>query len=119
MNSVSINGLAISFIIVLLAGAVWAETGSAPSPEWQGNTLGLEDNVLPPWTPLQLRRTKGGWWNRRPATRVSCWGRTYEFNEMGLPAQITAKNKAMLARQGYQMLRIGKNVIKSTSGIGK
>ena len=39
-------------------------------PVWSGNTLGLEDKVLPPWTPLQADA-------KAPA--LECWGRRYEF----------------------------------------
>ncbi len=36
---------------------------------WKGNKLGLEDKVLPPWTPVKAR---GG--------TVSVWGREYDFS---------------------------------------
>jgi len=56
------------------AGAVVAQatkpfTKPGP-PVWSGNTLGLEDEVLPPWTPLQT--------DPRTPT-FECWGRQYEF----------------------------------------
>lgn len=39
-------------------------------PVWSGNALGLEDEVLPPWTPLQTD----------PRTlQLECWGRQYGF----------------------------------------
>ncbi len=58
-----------------------------PSMEWQGNKLGLEDKVLPPWTPLRAR-----------GTTVSCWGRDYVFDRAPLPAQIRSKGEDLLAR---------------------
>jgi len=57
-------------------GAVAAErtasfTKPVP-PVWRGNRIGLEDRVLPPWTPLRQVEIGG-----KPAFR--CWGRTYVF----------------------------------------
>ncbi len=40
-------------------------------PVWSGNTLGLADKVLPPWTPLQTDRK---------AASLKCWGRQYDFS---------------------------------------
>ena len=58
-----------------------------PSTEWLGNKLGLEDKVLPPWTPLS---TSG--------TDVSCWGRRYSFRSTQLPVQVTSAGAELLAR---------------------
>ena len=46
---------------------------------WLGNSLGKEDKVLPPWTPLEVKERT-----------VNCWGRTYTFNENPLPEKITS-----------------------------
>jgi len=56
------------------AGAVIAKQ-SAPFhkpglPVWSGNRLGMEDEVLAPWTPLKTDRGKA---------TVECWGRQYGF----------------------------------------
>jgi hypothetical protein len=56
------------------AGAVVAKQ-SAPfhkpgPPVWSGNKLGMEDEVLPPWTALKTDRARA---------TVGCWGRRYEF----------------------------------------
>jgi len=56
------------------------------TPEWAGNTLGVTDEVLEPWTPLEV---EGG--------RVSCWGRTYDFGDLALPAAIEARGEQLLA----------------------
>jgi len=60
-----------------------------PSRDWMGNRIGLEDVVLPPWTPLEVERD---------APVVRCWGREYAFAESALPSQIASAGKPMLAR---------------------
>ncbi len=57
-----------------------------PGSDWVGNTLGLEDRVLPPWTPLETRDGA-----------VSCWGREYLFEGMPLPRQILSAGEALLS----------------------
>lgn len=54
---------------------------------WKGNTLGLEDRVLPPWTPV---RVAGG--------IVSVWDRDYDFSRCtDLVKQITSGGNPLLA----------------------
>ena len=55
-----------------------------PTTEWLGNTLGLADKVLPPWTPMTLDRDT-----------LACWGRTYRFGDSPLPVQITSAGKEL------------------------
>lgn len=62
-----------------------------PDLSWMGNTLGEEDKVLPPWTPMRVQKVATG-------VDVSCWGRTYQFRGAPLPTQIISQNQAMLAR---------------------
>ena len=57
-----------------------------PTTEWLGNQIGLEDKVLPPWTPVEAE-----------GTRLRCWGREYSFAEAVLPTQITAAGAPLLA----------------------
>jgi len=58
-----------------------------PSMEWRGNRVGLEDKVLPPWTPVEVR-----------SNSISCWGRTYDFTTAAFPRQIHSANAALLSR---------------------
>jgi len=55
-------------------------------PAWAGNSLGLSDEVLPPWTPLEVA-----------GDSVRCWGREYQWNGL-LPSQIVTQGAALLAR---------------------
>jgi len=55
-------------------------------PVWSGNTLGLADRVLPPWTPLLTDSE---------AHAVECWGRRYEFGPM--LSQVTSGDVKLLA----------------------
>jgi hypothetical protein len=54
---------------------------------WYGNTIGLEDEVIAPWTPL-----------RSDGRSVACWGRVFEFADSPLPTRIVANNAELLAR---------------------
>jgi hypothetical protein len=58
-----------------------------PETSWRGNRYGLEDRVIPPWTPLQAG-----------PTQFECWGRKTEFGPAALPVQITSAGEALLAR---------------------
>jgi hypothetical protein len=57
-----------------------------PETDWLGNGLGMEDKVLPPWTPLEA-----------DGTEVRCWGRSYEFEGL-LPSQVTTAGAEVLSR---------------------
>lgn len=69
---------------------------TVPTTEWKGNALGLEDRVLPPWTPL---RVKG--------TVVSCWGRDYDFTVNPLPGRISSAGAELLADLPRLVVRSG------------
>jgi hypothetical protein len=58
-----------------------------PETSWRGNRDGLEDRVIPPWTPLQAG-----------ASRFACWGRETDFGAAALPVQITSAGEPLLAR---------------------
>ncbi len=64
-----------------------------PTLEWRGNSLGMEDKVLPPWTPLKQRAKAGHPGHRR----IQCWGREYAFEGTALPAQITSRREKLLS----------------------
>jgi len=57
-----------------------------PTTEWLGNQIGLEDVVLPPWTPVEVE-----------GTNLRCWAREYQFADTMLPSQIIAKDAPLLA----------------------
>lgn len=56
-------------------------------PEWWGKTYGNIERVLPPFTPMT-----------RTGNDVSCWGRSYTLNALGLPAAISSQG-AMVSAQ--------------------
>lgn len=98
-----------------------------PSTEWMGNKVGLEDKVLPPWTPLKVTGGTGKGQpptNRNSPVTVSCLGRTYEFGATGLPTQIISKDQPMLIRPVALYVSVdgkacqwapGQNKVKSSS----
>ena len=42
-------------------------------PIWSGNNLGLDDKLLPPWTPLRAAAD---------GAAIECWGRRYQFGTL-------------------------------------
>jgi hypothetical protein len=58
-----------------------------PTTDWLGNRIGMDDKVLPPWTPM-----------RRDGTALSCWNRRYTFGGAILPTQINSAGADLLAR---------------------
>ena len=57
-----------------------------PKPEWLGNTIGITDEVLPPWTPLAYT---GG--------TLSCWGRQLDVGQSLLPERIDVLGETLFA----------------------
>ena len=57
-----------------------------PLPEWYGNTIGVADRALKPFTPL-----------RRSGGAIACWGREYRYEKGLLPSQITSQGRQLLA----------------------
>jgi len=54
---------------------------------WEGNSIGKEPIIIPPYQPLVIQGHK-----------VSPWGRTITFNNNGLPESIISQNQEILAR---------------------
>lgn len=81
-------------IVVLACGAVlafgvWAESGEPAGgdrPPWQGNRIGISDEVLPPWTPVEASGDK-----------ATVWGRTYRFGPLPLPVSVVTRGQEVLA----------------------
>jgi hypothetical protein len=55
---------------------------------WDGNQIGVSQEVLPPWTPL-VADDKAG--------TIACWGRLYRFGADGLFTQIRTAGQEILA----------------------
>jgi len=55
-------------------------------PLWKNNTLGLDDDVPPPWTPVGVS-----------GNVLSVWNRTYDFGTSPFPHQITVESVPILA----------------------
>ncbi len=72
-----------------------------PTTEWLGNQIGLEDRVLPPWTPVQVE-----------GTTLKCWGREYRFDNGLLPTQIVAKDRPLLAAPVALNIQAGGEQVK-------
>ncbi len=70
-----------------------------PRTDWLGSKLGLEDKVLPPWTPMRVQKTAKG-------TTVKCWGRSYSFGKGAfLASQIESGGASLLSRPLSLQLR--------------
>jgi hypothetical protein len=83
-----------------------------PKMEWLGNTLGLNAGVLPPWTPLQVKRD-----GRKIS--VSCWGREYQFANAPLPTQILSQNEPLLQAPIALKVLAGGNELQWKNGAVK
>jgi len=57
-----------------------------PKPEWLGTHVGVGQDVLAPFTPLESN-----------ANSISCWGRTYTYGDSVFPAKIEILGKELLA----------------------
>jgi len=62
------------------------EVNKPATPEWYNCKLGLEDKLLPPWTPMKYAKNK-----------IECWGREYVFNGAGFPSGIISQSRQILA----------------------
>ncbi len=74
---------------VVLARGVWAPSGEPAQgdrPPWLGNQVGMSEEVLPPWTPVQAAGDK-----------ATVWGRTYRFGPLPLPASVITRGQEVLA----------------------
>jgi len=89
-----------------LAPVGFAKPLDIPSRDWMGNRIGLDDVVLPPWTPLEVEK------GARPVVR--CWGREYEFAGSALPSQIISAGQPMLARPMALAVTVGGKTLEWT-----
>jgi hypothetical protein len=53
---------------------------------WEGNKAGLDEILIPPYTPMQVK-----------GQTLGCLLRDYELGGLGLPAQVTAMDEPLLA----------------------
>ncbi|MEM2263484.1 MAG: DUF6067 family protein [Candidatus Bathyarchaeia archaeon] len=59
-------------------------------PWWLGSKEGISEKVLPPWTPLAVKRG-------RSLVEISCWGRTYRFGNQPFPNDVETAGHLVLA----------------------
>ncbi len=70
--------------------------------ESKNNTIGKEEEVLPPWTPMEYG-----------VDSVACWGREYKFHDkVFLPSQIISAGKEILARPMNLLVRVDGKPLK-------
>ena len=55
-------------------------------PEWLGNSLGVTDDVVEPWTPVDVR-----------GSAARCWGREVTWADRLLPVQISSQQLDLLS----------------------
>lgn len=68
-------------------------------PEWLGNTIGAEDVVLWPWTPIERKSDAAG-------VTAKIWGRTHRF-EGPLPSSIESQGEPLLDGPARLMMDTG------------
>jgi hypothetical protein len=97
---------------VLLTGA--AAFAKPETPAWLHSQAGISDQVLPPWTPLEVDGSR-----RKPIIRS--WGRDYAFAGLPFPESIRTRDAAILGAPMRLRLRAdGRPVtLEGTLGVGK
>ncbi len=66
--------------------AIDAKTQTPAEPDWLGSKAGKSEEVLPPWTPVEVS-----------GTEVSVWGPSYGFRDLPLPASVLTRETQILA----------------------
>ncbi|MFW6061035.1 MAG: hypothetical protein ACODAQ_12715, partial [Phycisphaeraceae bacterium] len=71
------------------------------SEQWRGNDIGLTNTVPAPWTPMRV-----------DGQTVRCWGRSYEYDDSILPAQVISDGEPLLAdRPRFVLERDGRRFV--------
>ena len=74
-------------------------------PEWFGNSLGISQQVPPPWTPVKYR-----------SNTVYVWDREYVYQKGLFPAQIKAAGQNILNTPiSVNLKASGRNILKTAS----
>ncbi len=66
--------------------AIDAKTQTPAEPDWLGSKAGVGEEVLPPWTPVEVSGSK-----------VAVWGRAYQYAGLPFPVSVTARETEILA----------------------
>ena len=66
-------------------------------PEWLGNSLGKAEIVIPPFTPI----------SKAASCDLEVLHRRYTFNAQGLPAQVNALGRDIMASEAYYEIVVG------------
>jgi hypothetical protein len=76
----------VSGLMVFLVGLSTRAADPPARQPWEGNRIGISDEVLPPWTPIVVAGDK-----------VGVWGRSYRFGLLPMPVSVTARDAEVLA----------------------
>ncbi len=79
-------------------------------PAWLNNKAGISAKVPSPFTPLKVLKTGS------KLVKISCWGRTYEFNGSLFPSQIITQGKSLLSSPIRLVLSLNGNKTILQSG---
>ncbi len=98
--------------VVLTRDTTFAKKDEAKDfAQWWNNKIGDTSRVLKPFVPLQLARGSFS------ETAVSCVGRVYEFDGLGLPVQIKSNGGYVMAKPARIVVTINgvETVVPTTS----
>jgi hypothetical protein len=89
-------------------------------PAWLHSQAGISDEVLPPWTPIEVERSSRGAGGASLVTRHSSLvtlkvsGRAYRFDGLPFPRRITTRDASILARPIALRVRADGQEVKLT-----
>jgi hypothetical protein len=92
--------------VVLSRESKFSKKDHAKAFPWWNTPHGNIERVIEPWTPVTLQ--KG---------RIGVWGRTMQLGAAGLPAQITAQGRNLLARPATLVAQLPDGKMLTASGV--
>ena len=75
-----------SFSVASEPGAAGDAPQQSARPEWLGSQAGVSEELLPPWTPVEVA-----------GSTIAVWGRTYGLGDLPLPASVVTRESEILA----------------------
>lgn len=76
-----------------------------PTPKWLGSQAGMTEEVLPPWTPIEVE-----------GTTIKPWGREYVYADRPFPKAIVTRKEQVLAGPMRLLVRYANRTMEVEGG---